>query len=184
MAPGAHLGLRLVVRDVFMARHARRTIGTHPRLVDPVADAAFGVTFADGHVGKPMQAWQPLNFVTPRAAGARRDRAAVRFVAGGAVAVAFRAALQLFVVTAAARQHAGRVVCRSLVAAVTTRVPQVLPGEAYLRNVTPPTQGSIGQVTQVEPMRLVASRALDAARVEGPLRARFLVTLRALQRDL
>ena len=125
MAAGAALCVWLVVGDVLVAGHASCAIGAHLGFVNVVAGLALRVAFAQRDIAELVKTGQLSSFVTARAAGLRRHRAAVRLVTSGALLMSLRASEQLLVVTGATGDHTRRLMGRPLMAGFAARMTQI-----------------------------------------------------------
>ena len=184
VAAGAALCVWLVVRDVVVAFHARRSIGANRGAVDVVASSAVGVTGALWAVWDAVKARQTGALVAARAAGCRRHRASVGFVARSAVLVAFGARRLDLLVAAGAGDWALERVGRSLVAGLAARVIRDAFGQLNLLPVAVCAEDTLFDSAQVEAMRLVTVRATRLRGVEGAIGTRLVVAARALKGDL
>ena len=123
VAACAALRVGFVIGDVFVAGHAGCAVGAYRGFVNAVARRAFGVALALGLGRNAMKPWQLVGRVTSGAAGLRRHRATMRFVAGHALAMPLRAVRELLVVAASTSHHVAGLVDASFVARFATRMP-------------------------------------------------------------
>jgi hypothetical protein len=125
MAAGAALCVGFVVGNVFMTGHAGLAIRPYAGLMNVVAGLALRVAFAQRDIAELVKTGQLSSFVTARAAGLRRYRAAVRLVTSAALPMSLRASEQLLVVTGATGDHTRRLMGRPLMAGFAARMTQI-----------------------------------------------------------
>lgn len=127
MAAGAAFCVGFVVGDVVVTLHARGAVGPHRGVVNAVAGAAVGMTFALGHTCDAMEARQLIDLVAAIAGGLRRYDTAMGLVTGHAFSMSLRTLRELLLVAACTRDYARGLVRGSLVTSFAARMPQIAP---------------------------------------------------------
>lgn len=127
MATGAAFCVGFVVGDVVVTLHASGAVGSYLGVVNAVAGAAVGMTFASGHTCDAMKARQLIDLVTAIAGGLRRHETAMGLVTSHALSMSLRTLRELLLVAACTRDYTRGLVRGPLVTSFAARMPQIAP---------------------------------------------------------